>query len=340
MTSLPVRMAGLILLLSGISAAAAAEDQPSFFRQRLRERVREKTEARQNPGAGAEAVHAEDLPHEQKTLMIDGRTRSYLVHAPASRDEQTPVPLVIVFHGGGGNAKGALRMSEMSVKADEEGFIAVYPDGTGRGRFLTWNTYNCCGYALTHQVDDAGFIRAMIEQLKKDYAIDSRRIYATGLSNGGMMAYKMGLELSDIFAAVAPIAGAMNTDEPKAGHPVSVVIFHGTEDKHVRYEGGKPYQQADRHPRVDKSVRYALDFWARHDRCPAPSSVERSGNVEVEIYSDCEGGSAVALYTIHGQGHSWPGGRQGIRYGNVDPPTDELHATDVLWEFFESHPKQ
>ena len=317
-----------------VPASGFSGDEPGF---RWHDRIRQRIEERQHERA---TLQAEDLPHEEKKMAFDGRERTYLVHVPPMYDGTTTVPLVVVFHGGGGNAVNALRMSEMSARADEQGFISVYPNGTGRTRFLTWNVHNCCGYALTHHVDDIGFVRAMVAQLKKDYVVDPQRIYATGLSNGGMMSYKVGLELSDIFAAVAPVAGAMNTDEPHAEYPVSFIIFHGTDDRHVRYEGGKPYQQADRIMRVDKPVRYAVDFWVTRDHCPAPPAMEQSGSIEVERYSGCEAGTSVELYTIHGQGHAWPGGRNGIRYGNVDPPTDELRATDVMWEFFKNHPKK
>ena len=172
--------------------------------------------------------------------------RTYLVHLPASYSKDKAWPVVLVFHGGGGNGEQMAGMTGFSRKADREGFIAVYPNGSGRwqNRFLTWNAGNCCAYAYENGIDDVGFIRALIGKLKKDYAVDERRVFATGISNGGMMSYRLACGLSDLIAAIGPVAGAQNIDcEPK--RPVSVVILHGTADLYVRYKGGTPLRMVD-----------------------------------------------------------------------------------------------
>src|SRR4030042_1455717 len=110
------------------------------------------------------------------------------------------MPLVIVLHGGGGTAQSTAGMTGMNVKADSSGVIAVYPNGNGRvsdEKLLTWNAGNCCGYALDNNIDDVGFIRELIDKLEKKLAIDKARIYATGISNGGMMSYRLACELAD-----------------------------------------------------------------------------------------------------------------------------------------------
>ena len=278
----------------------------------------------------------------QFTLTIGDRRRSCLVHLPKGYDGQTPLPLVVVFHGGGGNASGAVRMTGMDSKADRENFIVAYPNGTGpqANLFLTWDTWDCCGTALDQHVDDVGFVRALVGRLENDYNIERKRIYATGLSNGGMMTYRVGCELSDIFAAIAPVAGALDTDEFHPAQPVSVIIFHGTADKHIRYDGGVPLASADfRHRRVDKPVSYAVGCWVKQDHCnPAPTRTE-TGHIVHDVYHGGANGTAVELYTISGQGHAWPGGRKGLRFGNVDAPTTEISATDLMWDFFVKHPK-
>jgi polyhydroxybutyrate depolymerase len=150
----------------------------------------------------------------QFSLRHDGRVRTYLVHLPASYSKDKTWPLVLVLHGGGGNGEQVAKMTGFSRKADQEGFIAVYPNGTGlwQNRFLTWNAGNCCAYAYENRIDDVGFIRALIGQLRKDYAVDDRRIYAAGISNGGMMSYRLACGLSDLIAAIGPVAGAQNID--------------------------------------------------------------------------------------------------------------------------------
>lgn len=263
--------------------------------------------------------------------------RTYRLHLPQGAAPRAPAALVLVLHGGGGNADNAARMSGMDAKSDREGFIAVYPNGTGR-RFLTWNAWRCCGPALDQNVDDVGFVRALVEALAREYPVDRRRIYATGLSNGAMMTYRLACEAADLFAAVAPVAGALNADDCRPVAPVSLIVFHGTADGHVRFEGGKPRTAFDRHPREDKPVSFAVEFWRRHNGCSAEPARERTGHVMHDTYA-CPRGVAVELYAIEGQGHAWPGGQKGLRYGNVDPPSTELSATDAMWNFFARHPK-
>ncbi|MEW6734898.1 MAG: polyhydroxybutyrate depolymerase, partial [Acidobacteriota bacterium] len=226
-----------------------------------------------------------------------------------------------------------------SDKADKENFIVVYPSGTGplEDRLLTWNAGNCCGYALDNKIDDVGFLRMVIEKMKKDYNVDSKHIYATGLSNGAMMSYRLACELSDKIAAIAPVAGALNL-ECAPFQPVSMIIFHGTADQHVLYEGGKPKKKADPHPRTDNSVAYAVSFWVDHNKCATkPQHIEK-GNIVMDTYSGGRNGSEVVLYTIKGGGHAWPGGKKYLPW--ADDPTQEISATDLMWEFFLRHPKQ
>jgi polyhydroxybutyrate depolymerase len=273
-----------------------------------------------------------------QSLGFAGRTRTYTVHLPRGSGAELALPLVIVLHGGGGNAANVARMTGFSALADKEQFIVVYPDGTGKldDKLLTWNSGNCCGYALDQKIDDVGFLRALIEQLQRDYPIDARRIYATGMSNGGMMSYRIGCELSEQLAAIAPVAGALNvTCKPSA--PISVIAFHGTNDQHVLYDGGAPKMKADPHPRADKSVAYAMNFWTQHNRCaPTPTRVER-GNIVHDTYTNCANGTGVELYAITGGEHAWPNGQRGSPLG--DAPTREISATELMWEFFKRHPK-
>jgi polyhydroxybutyrate depolymerase len=272
------------------------------------------------------------------SLHHDGRTRTYLVHLPASYSKNKTWPVVLVFHGGGGNGEQMAKMTGFSRKADQEGFIAVYPNGTGlwQSRFLTWNSGNCCAWAYENRIDDVGFIRALIGQLKKDYPVDDRRVYATGISNGGMMSYRLACELSDRIVAIGPVAGAQNTD-CKPAKPVSVIILHGTADLHVLYKGGAPLRMADvRNPRVDRPVSEAVAFWLKHNRCRENPSTEKKGMVVIENYVDCSAGTAVTLYTLMEEGHTWPGGTKWAVW--ADEPSREVAATDVIWEFFKNHP--
>jgi len=272
-----------------------------------------------------------------QSFTFAGRERAYLVHLPPAIGN-SPLPLVLVLHGGGGNAASAAKMTGMSALTDKENSIVVYPDGTGRleDKLPTWNSGNCCGYALDNNVDDVGFIRALIEKLQRDYPIDAQRVYATGISNGGMMSYRLACELSDKIAAIAPVAGALNV-ECKPTQPVSVIAFHGTNDQNVPYNGGAGSKSIDPHPRTDQSVAYAMAFWSQRDSCGATPTRDERGSIVHDTYASCTNGTGVELYTVKGGGHAWPSGDRLTVL--LDAPTQEISASELMWEFFKQHPK-
>ena len=170
---------------------------------------------------------------EPRTLQAGGVTRRYFLYLPATWHRGRPAPLVLVFHGGGGRASGIAPHTGFSRLAEREGFVVAYPQGLN-GR---WNDGR--GYAATH--DDVGFVRALLDTLGREFGIDPRRVYATGISNGAMFSYRLACDLPGVFAAVAPVAGAMPADlAPACAHtqPVSVLAFQGTADPLMPYAGG------------------------------------------------------------------------------------------------------
>jgi polyhydroxybutyrate depolymerase len=285
------------------------------------------------PAAGATA----DV---EQTIEAGGQLRSYLLHVPPGDDGKTVRPLVIVLHGGGGNARGMVRISGFSASSDREGFFLVYPNGTGasRDRLLTWNAGNCCGLALEKGVDDSGFVRKLIGALQKERKIDSSRIFATGFSNGAMMTFRLACEAADLIAAIAPVSGAFNVEPCRPARPVSVLAFYGTADQHVPYNGGVPQKQLDPHPRTDRSAAYAISFWTAADDCSAPPTRVESGSIVRELHAPCKDGTAVELITIRGGGHEWPGGEKWAPW--ADPPSREISANEAIWKFFAAHPKR
>jgi len=263
------------------------------------------------------------------SMEFGGLTRTFLLHLPPGYDGKARLPVVLVLHGGTQSPESAEHMSQMSVKADREHFIAVYPRGTGRASlFPTWNSGNCCAYAMEHQVDDVGFLRALIDKLESEYAVDARRVYVTGISNGGMMSYRAACELADKVAAIAPVEGALNV-ECRPSAPVSIIIFHGTADRLVPFNGGStPYQVGAR--RSDASVAGAVSFWVKQNGCaPAPEHRE-TADVHTDFYTGCRNGTGVALYAVQGGRHMWPG---------TPASTNKVPATDLMWSFFAAHPK-
>lgn len=266
-----------------------------------------------------------------------GRTRNYIVHAPADAASMKGIPLVFVMHGGGGNARHAMRNTGFNEKADEEGFIVVYPNGSGRmnNLMLTWNAVECCKYAADNNIDDVGFIDSLIDEMAGEYDIDLNRVYATGLSNGGMLTHHLGCRLSHRLAAVAPVAACVTTPDCEPSDPVSVIIFHGTGDMNVPYEGGVGPRALVKNNR--KPVSYAVDLWTDRNDCDEKPDVKINGDVRADTYNCPRTGVDVVLYTLEGGAHSWPGGNK--VFFIEDEPFSDISATDVMWDFFAEHPK-
>jgi polyhydroxybutyrate depolymerase len=279
---------------------------------------------------------------DHRTLDFDDRQRTYVLRVPPSITQtSTPRALVIVLHGGGGNGLIAEQMSGFTEKAMAEGFIVVYPDGTGRRRtaLLTWNAGHCCGDAMKEKVYDVGFIGALIDDLVAHYPIDRKRVYVTGMSNGGMMAHRVGIELSDKIAAIAPVVGALFGGDGHPRTPVSALMFNGQLDESVPVSGGPTGGRFgfawDGTPMKPSSEQGR--FWAAADGCkPVPRVID--GDDYQLVRYECPTPIAVESYLVKDQGHAWPGGKKGTRMGNE--PSGAVNATDVMWEFFKAHPKR
>src|SRR5258706_5854499 len=283
----------------------------------------------------APAVPGGDSP---RRLTHAGLERSYMLHVPPGMDGTQPTAVVLVFHGGGGDGEQVARSTAFSAQADRSGFLAVYPNGTGRlgDKLLTWNAGTCCAYAREHNVDDVGFVRAIIADLQSIADIDTKRIYATGMSNGAIMSYRLACEASDLIAAIGPVSGTQNIAPCEPKEPVSVIHFHGTSDQHVPYAGGVGDASLTD---VDfASVQDSLRFWLDYDRCPSTPRNDDFADVQHSAYTGCAQGSAVELYTIVGGAHAWPGSSGPGRVGG-DQPTTSISATQLIWEFFAAHPK-
>ncbi|MGH8369931.1 MAG: alpha/beta hydrolase family esterase, partial [Gammaproteobacteria bacterium] len=197
------------------------------------------------------------------------------------------------------------------------------------------NAGTCCGYALEHHMDDVGFILTVVKQVMDKYQIDPKRIYATGISNGGMMAYTMACEASDLFAAVGIVSGIITDPACKPAHPVAVIHFHGSADQNVPIDGGVGSKALikDKRPPVQDSI----DFWVKADGCDAIPHASHDPGLDIRSYSGCRDGTAVTYYIIQDGGHSWPGGDRISKL--LDPPSQAVAVTEVMWRFFAAHPK-
>ncbi len=252
------------------------------------------------------------------SFKLNGYKRAFSVHTPPSYKYGDRLPVIMVLHGGGGNNKQVVEQTKMNETADKYGFIVVYPEGIGR-KFHTWNAGACCGKAKDKNVDDVAFISRVIDKISKLYNIDEKRVYATGLSNGAMMSYRLSCELSDRITAIAPVA-AQNINIPcNAKRAVPTIHFHGTADICARYDGG---QCGGCFADIFRSIGIPMNkkLWecppvldtienrAKEFSCNAvPEIVYRKGDVTCQRWAGCSGGAEVELCSIENGGHNWPG---------------------------------
>lgn len=283
------------------------------------------------------------------SLEYGGRQRTYIVHRPPSYGEDSArrFPVVLVLHGGTIDARKMERLTGMDATADREGFIAVYPNGTGRFEgVFTWNVGFGYAYALQNDVDDVGFLRELIKVLENSYSIDPGRVYVTGISNGGILAYRLASEAPDLIAAAAPVAAVTGGRKNPGAHqiifgaparPVPIIAFHGKADAMIPYYGGQGAKSLT--DTVYISVPETITLWAGYDGCSTRARTETSvnGNISKETYSGGKDGAEVVLYTIADGAHTWPGGNRLLE--TSPEPTDEISANDLMWEFFYAHPR-
>ena len=275
------------------------------------------------PTATASATPTPKPTDENRELTVDGMQRTYLIHIPASLDLGQPIPLVFAFHGYQETPDLMKTLSDFNKVADQNGFIVIYPAGSGDSDFLSWNAGGCCGYAVSNNVDEAAFVRQMIADVGTLATVDTRRIYATGFSNGALLSFRLACEMSDTFAAIAPVAGAVMTKDPcQPQQPVSVLQVHGMADTTVPFEGGYSSYSRLTFP----SVADSLSIWTQKDGCTGTPQEVKDGKVTHIVYPGCSAGLGVELYKIDGLSHTWP----------LDT---KVLMSATIWDFFAAHPK-
>jgi len=293
--------------------------------------------------ARSPAADAPVGPGDQlRRLAHGGRERSYQLHVPPRA--ASPAPLLLAFHGGGGNAPGFERYAGLDPLADRDGWLVAYPNGTHRWRdesWLTWNAGGCCGYAMDAGVDDVGFALAVIDDVARVASVDRSRVYATGHSNGAMLAYRLAAEAADRVAAIAPVAGAMTTGAFSPLRPVPVLHIHSVDDPRALYAGGatETFRREVRHLPVEAG----LARWRERDGCPpAPAVLDsrrRPGQdgalhtATLLAWAPCAGGSEVRLWRLTGGGHGWPGADPVLPERMMGPRTDVISAAEEVVSF-------
>lgn len=289
--------------------------------------------------------------HQELIIHSGGLERHCVLHLPPTYAQSKPLPLVIMLHGMGGTGADTVREMGWSAKADAETFMVAYPDASRpdpaqppnfKSNPQAWNDGSGRFHAGARNVDDVAFIRALLDRLTADYSIDRRRIFVAGFSNGASMALRIGAELSDRVAAIAPCAGACWTETPRPTRGISLFYITGTADTLNPLDGGLPkmaFGGGDKGGKPKPPVRVTIEKWAKSLGCPGtPTNDETTNGVRRRRYGPGRDGAEILFITVEDLGHIWAGAGEFGPAFMLGKPTDKLKATDVIWDFFKTHP--
>jgi polyhydroxybutyrate depolymerase len=277
------------------------------------------------------------------SISVNNQERQYRLYVPRSYDTSQPAPLVLVLHGGGGNARSMVRYvgDSFHAVAERDGVIIAYPEAIEG----TWNDGR--GLDVTAQrdnIDDVAFITQLIDHLSTELAIDPQRIYATGISNGGHMSFRLACQVPEKLAAIAIVTASLSESLAAACSPaqaISVMLMNGVEDPISPYEGGEI--------RVGNTVRgrvlstdATIQFWATHNQCADEVSQTTQDNIAddgtslvITRYNACNENTSVLLYSIVGGGHTWAGMRQYLGERLIGITSREVDGVEAIWAFFQ-----
>jgi polyhydroxybutyrate depolymerase len=266
------------------------------------------------------------------TLVSSGEKREYLLYVPKSYDRAKPTPLVIVLHTSMSWDSSAMAISQWNSVADENGFIVVYPEGTGFGP----KSWEMTGSETPSRMPDVIFISQLLNKLEASYKIDKTRVYANGMSNGGGMAFVLSCTMSDRIAAVGMVSAGLDPgwDWCTDHRPVPVIAFHGTADPICPYNGGRSRLAGGTFLNVPRF----MEDWSRRNQC-RPNPIESAPATDITRlqYTDCADDADVVLYTVKGEGHQWPGGKRVAAEWMVGRYSHSIDATKQMWVFFREH---
>jgi len=275
----------------------------------------------------------------ERRIAVDERQRKYLIHVPALYRKNKAAAVVLNFHGGASNAYQQRQRSRMDRTSDDKGFIVVYPDGMGyRNGKHSYNVGPGYGFPWKNKIDDVHFVEILLDDLAKLFHVDPERIYSTGFSNGAMMCYRLAADLPERIAAIAPVSGSLPLDYLSFEKPISIIHFHGLEDRQYPFAGGMGQRVFSNQPLFEfASVKGTLDWYIKKNNCPVKTAkTSRKGKAVCRVFGPGNGGAEVVLWTLEDGGHTWPNGDHRIKQlGNVNL---DVKPNELMWEFFKQHP--
>lgn len=311
-----------------------------FIRDLIKDRVKSKLENQPAPTATISSEDKITKPGDYTiSFSYKDHVRWYKIHIPKKYDPTKPTPLLFALHGGGGdmNTQAQDKFYKQISKSEAEGYVVVFPNGFSpfqSGKLATWNAGGCCAQARDQKIDDVGFIREIINKVKNQLNIDSQKIFSTGMSNGGMMSYRLACELSEVFKGIAAVAGTDNTFECNPKNPISILHIHAKNDDHVLFDGGLGPKAISKAAETEfTSVTKTIAKWVKINGCPeTPQRVLTVKGAYCDLYSPCKSKTEVKLCVTDEGGHSWPGGEKPRGGGS----SQAISANDILWDFFKS----
>ena len=267
------------------------------------------------------------------SIYVGGRWRTFLIHLPSGYNTSNNYPLVLAFHGGGLLGYQSIQyQSRLSQKSDTAGFIVVYPEGVKIAGNRTWNAGGCCAPATTQNIDDVGFVNSLLNNLFANRPIDTTRVYATGFSNGALLCYRLANQLTNRFAAIAPVAGDLMYYPWNPSRAVPIISFHSYQDQNVKYYGGVTVGATGTYFPPQDSM---FNIISSNYNCTVLKDTlyHNVSQYDHFKYSNCSCNSVIEQYVSYDGEHSWPGG---LASGGVTV-SSQFSATYLMWQFFQNY---